>query len=372
MRKQYIASLFAAIALTLAACPALAAGEEPQPAADSLAILDTKVGTLDGEVSALRKIVDKLPNISGFMQMLYTWENTDPVTSQFRVRRARITLTGDIYKQYADYNFMVDFAGSVKIIDAFVRFTPLKQLNLQVGSFRPSFSLENFNYGATTMELIDYPQIVSKMTTIGDISGAGSGAAGRDIGLQLYGGFFNSRGFSTLQYYVGVFNGNGLDFNGINSDKDIAAMLRINPVKELAIIGSAYFGQWAPNGKGSYADRNRWSAGFMFDNRKWFARGEYISGVTGAIPGIDGNLHTDGAYIIAGAWFANRKAAPVIRAEYYTPDTSNRSNTDIFYTVGALYCPWKYLRLQLNYTAKTYTYDSPTGHQVLLMLTGMF
>lgn len=370
MKNRYFLILIATITLSAVSQPAFTQTQELPAVADSTALLD-------GRVTKLEKIADKLPNISGFIQALYTFENTEPVTSQFRIRRARLSLSGNIYKEYADYGLLVEFAGNVKPIDAFIRITPWQQFNVQIGSFRPALTLENMFYGATTMELIDYPQIVSRMTTLGEMTGIGTGAAGRDLGIQAYGGLFNKRGFSILQYYVGVFNGAGVEFNTGNSDKDIAAMVRINPIRHLAIVGSAYFGTWAPGGKGTYADRNRWTAGFMFDNKKWFARGEYIGGVTGGMKDLagkemDGNLHTDGAYMTAGIWFANHKVAPVIRAEYFTYDTSNRDFTDIYYTAGIDYSPWKYLRLQLNYTAKTYTYENPVGHLVTVMLTGMF
>ena len=380
MDKRHIISLLTCFILVATAQSAAAQNAETQNAVDSVAVIDAKVEALDTKVTTLQKIADKLPGISGFIQFLYTWENTEPTTSQFRVRRARIILAGNIYKKYADYNLTVEFAGNVKPIDAYIRLTPWKEFNVQIGAFRPAFTLENMFYGATSMELIEYPQIVSRMTTIGDISGAGNGSAGRDLGIQAYGGFFNKRGFSTLQYYVGVVNGNGLEFSGINSHKDIAAMLRVNPVEHLAVIGSLYCGKWAPDGAGSYADRNRWSGGFIYDDRKWFARGEYIGGVTGGMESKNllvkpenGRLTSDGAYLMGGVWFCNHRIAPIVRAEYYSQNTGFRKETtDIFYTAGLLYTPWKYLRLQMNYTAKTYTYQDKTGHQVSVMLTGMF
>lgn len=383
MKKIYTLIVIAACALlTLTARQASAqtAAAATEPQAEEQTDIETAVDKIDNRLSTLEKVLSKLPKISGFMQLLYTYEDSKPTTSQFRVRRARVTLAGDIYKKYADYNFMVEFAGSVKLIDAYIRLTPWKELNLQVGSFRPAFTLENVNYGATSMELIDYPQIVSKMTTLGEITGIGSGAAGRDIGLQLYGGAFNKRGFSTLQYWAGIYNGAGLDFNGINSHKDFAGMLRVNPIKNLAIVASTYWGKWAVGGAGTYADRNRWSGGFMYDDKKWFARGEYIGGVTEGLKSTNllvapanGRLHTDGAYLTAGVWFCDHKVAPVVRAEYYSQNTLHRKETtDIYYTVGVDYRPWKYLRFQVNYTAQTHTYDKPMGNQVLVMLTGMF
>ena len=353
---------------------------EPAAAADSAAVYDARIGRIE-------KILSKLPSVSGFMQLSYMFDSRgdEPVTSRFRLHRARVTLAGSIYESLADYSLMAEFADSPKVLDAYLRITPWRQFNVQAGLFRPPFTLENFFYGATTMELIDYPQIVSRMTTIGDLAGVGSGAAGRDLGVQLYGGFFSKRGFSTLQYYAGMFNGNGLSYGG-KALKDFSALVRINPLRELAIVGSVYVGRWTPAGGGRQL-RNRWSAGFIYDDGRWFSRGEYIGGVTG-IDGSDfnprkspsgGRLHTDGAYLMAGCWFCGRKVAPVLRADFFTENTAARyDTTDVCYTAGVLFTPWKYLRLQLNYALTTYSYNPlesgprPVDNRVTVMVTGMF
>lgn len=137
---------------------------------------------------------------------------------------------------------------SVKLIDAYVRLTPWRQLNLQAGSFRPPFSIENVYYGASSMEAIDYPQVVKKMTTIGDITGIS--ASGRDIGVQLSGGFFNKRGFNTLEYRIGVFNGSGINTKNSNRSKDLAGLISVKPIRDLSIIASGYYGDWRPQPSG--------------------------------------------------------------------------------------------------------------------------
>lgn len=331
------------------------------------------VSVLSGKISKLEKIVSKLPEISGFVQFQYSWVEDE---STFQIRRARVTLKGRIYKNLADYRIMPDFAGDVRLLDAYVRITPFKQFNIQAGSFRPSFTLENVFYGATSMEAIDYPQVINKMTTLDDISGIGGG--GRDVGVQLYGGFFNKRGFSTLEYRVGVFNGAGISLKDTNKSKDVAAMLRINPIKDLALVGSIYYGEWSPSVSGGerrrYFDRHRWSAGFLYDDRKFFARGEYIWGMTGGIKGFDGNLKSEGAYVMAGVWFLKHKLAPLVRVEYYAENIRDRKNTaEPFYTVGVDYRPFKYLRFQVNYTRQTFTNDAvKSRNQIHVVLTGMF
>lgn len=339
---------------------------------DSLALLDKKV-------SKLEKIVSKLPQVSGFVQAMYSWqEGSDDGANHFRIRRARLVLKGKLYKSLLDYNFTTDFAGSVKIVDAYMRITPWKQFSVQVGAFRPSFTIENTFYGSLSMEGIDYPQVVKKMTHLGDICGVSS--AGRDIGVQVYGGFFNKRGFSTLEYRIGVFNGNGVMVSkDDNKSKDIAAMLRVNPIKNLAFVGSCYIGEWN-NGVDKYNQRWRWSVGFRYDDGKVFTRGEYIRGYTQGVK--TGSAYKDfkseGAYVQVGGRFFKQKFAPFVRLEYYAKNLNDHKSTgEPYYTLGIDYNPIKYLRLQLNYTCKTYN-DHATNlahypHNVVeLMLTGKF
>ncbi|MBQ3247590.1 MAG: hypothetical protein IJB08_06070, partial [Alistipes sp.] len=118
---------------------------------DSLTLLNQKV-------SKLEKVVSKLPQVSGFVQAMYSWqEGGDDGANYFRIRRARLIFKGKLYKSLMDYNFTTDFAGSVKIVDAYMRITPWKQFSVQVGAFRPSFTIENTFYGSLSMEGIDYP-----------------------------------------------------------------------------------------------------------------------------------------------------------------------------------------------------------------------
>jgi hypothetical protein len=339
---------------------------------DSVALLDKKVTKLD-------KIVSKLPQVSGFVQAMYSWqEGGDDGANYFRIRRARLIFKGNIYKSLMDYNFTTDFAGSVKIVDAYMRITPWKQFSVQIGAFRPSFTIENTFYGSLSMEGIDYPQVVKKMTHLGDITGLSS--AGRDLGVQIYGGFFNKRGFSTLEYRLGVFNGNGVMVTkDDNKSKDIAAMLRVNPIKNLAFVGSCYIGEWN-NGVSKYNQRWRWSVGFRYDDGKVFARGEYIRGFTEGIKSgsVYKNFKSEGAYVQIGGRFFKEKFAPFVRAEYYAKNLYDQKGTgEPYYTIGIDYNPMKYIRLQLNYTCKTYNNHAVNPahypHNVVeVMLTGKF
>lgn len=344
----------------------VAVAESAAPA-ENIALADS-VAVLDGRVSKLEKIISKLPTVSGFVQVQYSWSEEESV---FQVYRARITFSGKIYKDFADYCITPEFAGSVRLLDAFVRITPFRQLNLQAGAFRPAFTIENVFYGATSMEAIDFPQVVRRMTTIDDVTGIKGG--GRDVGVQLYGGFFNQRGFSTLEYKIGVFNGAGLSAKDTDSSKDVAAMLIVNPIKHLALVGSMYYGGCRAADKRYYA-RNRWDAGFRYDDGKFFARGEYIWGMTGGVKDYADNLRSEGAYVMAGVWFLEHRLAPLARVEYYAENLRDRRNTaEQYYTVGVLYSPFKYLRFQANYTYRASADRAVEPlNQIRVMLTGMF
>ena len=331
--------------------------------------------TLDKKVAKLENVVSKLPHVSGFIQTMYSWsEDNGEVTDGFRIRRARIIFDGNLYKSLISYNFTSDFAGGVKIVDAFMRITPWKQFNIQVGAFRPSFTIENMFYGSLSMEAIDYPQIVKKMTHLGDISGLSS--AGRDIGLQLYGGFFNKRGFSTLEYRLGIYNGNGVMVTkDDNRAKDLSAMLGVYPIKNLVFVGSCYFGSWN-NGISANNLRARWSVGYRYDDGRIFTRGEYIRGTTQGLsrePFCDDFTYSEGAFVMLGARFFKQQFAPFVRAEYYAQDRLNHKvSGEPGFTVGVDYNPLKNIRFQACYTCITRNSGLLPRNTVELLLTGKF
>lgn len=337
-------------------------------APDSTAILDKKVAKLEN-------IVSKLPQVSGFIQTMFSWsEDNGESSNYFRIRRARLIFKGSLYKSLINYNFTTDFAGGVKIVDAYMCITPWKQFNIQVGAFRPSFTIENMFYGSLSMEAIDYPQIVKKMTHLGDITGLNS--AGRDIGVQIHGGFFNKRGFSTLEYRIGVFNGNGVMVTkDDNKAKDYSAMLGIYPIKNLVFVGSCYCGFWNSGDKTNNL-RARWNVGYRYDDGRIFTRGEYIRGKTEGIANSTGDsnmLLSEGAFVMLGARFFKQQFAPFVRAEYYAQDRLNHKGTgEPGFTLGVDYNPLKNIRFQACYTYISRNSGKLPRNTVELLLTGKF
>lgn len=138
----------------------------------------------------------------------------------------------------------------------------------------------------------------------------GLSATGRDLGAQLFGGFFKRDGYSILNYNFGVFNGEGLNVKDKNKSKDIVARLTVKPVAGLQFAGSYYWGEYGED----YLKRIRYGAGACYDYGRLVLRGEYICGTTG-------DLDSEGWYAVAG-WRVTRTLLPAVRYDTFLEDCS--------------------------------------------------
>lgn len=324
--------------------------------------------------------------ISGFIQALYNWDYTDGSTdnSSFRLRRARLSIAGKIVDSEragkADYRLQVDFADTPQIVDLWVRYQPLNELGLQIGQFKIPLSIENSEYNPLKLEFIDYSLVVQRLVRMSSNDIMGISSAGRDCGLQLYGGFIKKDGYNTINYNLAVFNGCGINKKkDNNTSKDFVGRVMINPIKDLTLAGYYQYGEGNLEGYSNYADfgwtgnpkfvkYHRYGGGVAYNGKHAFARGEYIQGKTGA-------LLSEGAYASAGWKFYTAKAgygSVGVRFDYFDSNIHNRQR-EFNYTIGAAYQPWRYMRVQLNYTLKQYQhYNQPLAHSLAVMVVGIF
>ena len=167
---------------------------------------------------------------------------------RFRLRRARISLTGEFAAQF-DFKIEGDFEQSDAAItalrtvdgqtgatttvtnsnrvefsgtDIFINWHGLPEMNLKVGQYKAPFGLENL----TSDTLID---------TIERSLPTGAIVPERQIGAMLWG-----KPLSNLQpeykdfltYYAGIFNGNGRNFNNNDNNEFMyAGRLEVQPFK---------------------------------------------------------------------------------------------------------------------------------------------
>lgn len=351
-----------------------------------------QIDSLNLRIAKLEKrsqVWDKLKpafKVSGYIQAGYDylWNEDGTTTSTFHLRRARISLQGDIYKgakgAKASYRLQIDLCKELPIMDLWVKYQPINQFGVQFGQFKVPVSIENTDYNPTKLEFINYANTVQRLVRMSSSDLQGINSSGRDIGALLYGGFIKKDGYSIINYEVGVFNGSGINTKDKNKSKDIAARLTIQPLQKLKIAAYYMGGETDASSliekyptmvvdnsgvNTKYLGYNRYGGGFDFNNKHIFARSEYIGGQTGA-------MRSEGVYAQVGYKFLN-KCSVGVRFDYFDENKADDGN-QMNYSVAASYHPWKYLRLQAEYTRQTYNHivGSKNSNGLYLMVSAIF
>ena len=273
----------------------------------------------------------KAPKISGFVNARYSYDDSDESTHGFDIRRVRLAADGVVSK-HLDYKFQAEYETSVKVIDAFIRWKIVPELNVQIGQYKVQYSQETL-YGPATWLTIENPAAVARLNGYNDLSGQKSN--GRDVGVTLYGDLFKK----VLSYRVGVFNGNGINIKDDNNKKDFAGLIWLRPVDHLALSIGQYFGHYGA--KGDEKTRNRTSAGVEWKDQKLTVRSEYLYGKTD-------KQKSEGAYATV-AYFVTPKLQPLVSVDYFKADR-DADERQWNYQVGLNYLPVKKFRIQAAYT----------------------
>ncbi|MBQ8056451.1 MAG: hypothetical protein IJ270_06530 [Paludibacteraceae bacterium] len=327
-------------------------------------VLADQVKKLEERSEKLEKIVSKLPTISGFLQAGYDADfgenfgtNKKDVTNTFHIRRARLKLNGNIGKKI-DYTLQADFANTPKVVDVFMRFKPWKQFNIQIGQFKHPFSIESPTYLPKNIEAIN-----NSMGAVNLVQkyGLTDGQTGRQIGINLYGGFIQKEGYSIINYDLGVYNGNGINKKDDNNAKDISGRLTIMPIKDLKISASYYWGKYGKN-KARY---ERYAGGFAYDKPEGLIiRSEYIGGNTAG-------QYSHSAYAVVG-YHIGPKWTAFWQYDFYQADVKDEKSQKTNLVIGAAWQPLKYLRAQVNYyNTQNYNFTKNSNH-VAVLVTGIF
>lgn len=284
----------------------------------------------------IQSFADKYLKLSGYIQGGFEWNEANNPESTFYLKRARVSLSGNAAQEKIDYRLQVDMAGSPKICDLYFRYKPLNELSLQLGQFKVPFAIENELCGPTTFEFIEYSYIT---TYYSRNNGAfdGIAATGRDIGFQLYGGFIEKEGYNIINYNLAVFNGAGINSKDNNSSKDVVARLMIKPIKGLSLSGSYMYAETEFAGA-EYMKSPRWSVGAWYNSRHCVARAEYAEAEFGAVK-------SQSLYALAGYHF--EKPWSLVARYEFIKDNYDFLNQERI-TLGGVYKPFNFLRLQLN------------------------
>ena len=138
------------------------------------------------------------------IQGIFSYENPggSPNISTYKVRRARILASGNIYAPWLKYSTQTTLEGGTAAIrDAYLEASYYEWLTPRLGQYKVPFDRE-FLDGGFNLQLIER-SIASTEFSLQ-----------RDIGLQ----FSGKKVLGSLDYSVGIFNGSGGNQNNVDND----------------------------------------------------------------------------------------------------------------------------------------------------------
>jgi phosphate-selective porin OprO/OprP len=300
---------------------------------------------------------------------------------RFRLRRARINLTGDFAENF-DFKVEGEFENSDGIssnrtdfsgTDIFVNYHQFPEANVKVGQWKAPFGLEQLTPDPTLI-------IIERSLPTGAITPE------RQVGAQLWG-----KPFATiwpaqkdlLTYYAGIFNGNGRNVS-VNDNNNFMYVGRLELLpwqgKLLGQNSSLKLGgdvlnsrddkgtnisqslNLLVNSDGSLSpfvlpgadERTAWSVDAWFNLGPFDLIGEYLQEkvngrtVNGVAPGFD-NFTTNGFYVTGAYYLIPKKLQAAVRWEQLNP--GQRGNDGIHSITGGLnyYIHGDDLKLMANY-----------------------
>jgi phosphate-selective porin OprO and OprP len=301
------------------------------------------------ETDANRKIfpvnASRLINFSGYTQLRYVQMEEKGKRSGFDIRRARLDIKGSI-SPYFSYRLQTEFADKPKILDATGEIKLSDYFVITAGQFKVPFSMENLA-SSNKLEMIDRSQVVEAMVARGkDVIGNQNG---RDIGIQVGGGFLKKNGIPLIEYRLAVFNGSGINIaDTANSAKDIVGRLILNPVKGLS-FGGGYYGGYGKarqaNVNGVHQTRDRFGFEASYALSRFSMKGEYIYG-------NDKDIDRKGWYLQAGYFVIPQKLQLLAKYDLFDLNTKIPNTTSISYVFGGNYNFNNWSRIQVFYTVR--------------------
>ena len=265
--------------------------------------------------------------LSGYTQFLYTYWDTG--IDSFAIPRARLTLSGELLKNIR-FRIQVDGVKSPALIDANVDFLFNPAYSLRIGQYYVPMSMEN-NTSDADMDTILRSQVVNALAPSRDL-----GSQGRDIGAMFMGQY------SIAEYYLGVFNGAGINKMDTNKAKDLAGRLILHPLESLAIGGSFYKGRNNPVLTGPDLTRERIAFEAAWLPGEFSLKGEFISAK-------DDLTSKSGWYLQGGYFVLPKKLQAIVKWDTYDKDRDVSADRADLFTLGANWFIWGKTKLMVNY-----------------------
>ena len=302
------------------------------------------------------------------------------IKDRFRLRRARLNLTGDYAEQF-DFKLEGDFGQSdgtsgnrtaFSATDVWVNYHEFPAAQVKIGQYKAPFGLEQLTPDTSLL-------------TIERTLPTGAITPDRQIGAELWGKPFTSiwpEQKDLLTYYAGIFNGNGRNITvNDNNNFMFVGRLELQPLKD--VFGKGSFlkfggdvlnsrdeqgvnisqssnllvnsdGSLSPFVLPSADERTAWSVDAWLRMGPFDVIGEYlqehVEGRTvNGVPPAFSNFTTDGFYVTGAYYFIPKKLQAVVQWQYLNP--GQKGNDGLYSILGGLnyYIHGDDLKFMVNY-----------------------
>jgi len=310
----------------------------------------------DSETDWMKELTSRI-TLNGYAQG--GWSYQDPggkSQNSYNLKRTLLWAKARITDRWS-FLFMHDFSSVVQEFYTDYRISNDKSLNVRLGQFKHSYTMEN-PLSPTALELIDvYSQAVLYLAGEGPdpLNGVNYG---RDMGLMVYGDLVKNK----IHYELALMSGQGINRRDQNNQKDFIAKLEVRPFDGLRVVGSGYLGtgnavgtaRWNPDIEvGDNYKRNRYSVGAEYKTQP-YTGSKYKEARPASIRaewlgGKDGDVKSQGGY--ATLCIPVVDALDVVASgETFDRNTGVDGWDQTNLTVGLQYWYYKKCRLQLQYT----------------------
>lgn len=315
----------------------------------------------DIDVKYKKGIVIKTPDNNYSMKLnarfhgIFSYNNPDNSASEstFKMRRARILASGNVFAPWLKYGTQITLEGSKAAVrDAYMEAAFSKQFTPRIGQYKVPFDRE-FLDGGFNLQLIERSIASSEF------------ALQRDIGLQVSG----KKILDSFDYSVGIFNGSGANQDNVDNDymyvgrlvwspfasypySESAVDNPSSPVFSLAFAG-AYMPGLEPGERAALAgklgntsivsvesDVTQWTADLAYKNGGFsFMSGYYYRNIDPKDVTSFGEQDARGFYIQSGFFLIPKHFEIAGRYSYIDPDNPEKisDNEKTEFTVGLNY-----------------------------------
>ena len=218
---------------------------------------------------------DFLPKITGILKTKVEFDLNHSLL-RFEVRNARFGIYGKI-NQYFAYKTEIDLSdeGQIKMLDAYVKFTPVSHLDFYMGQRKIPFSSDYMRNPADN--IFANRSFVAKYINDGL----------RDIGFYAN---YKFTGDIPIDVFVGAVNGTGNNNPKWIDKPNLVGRISAGAEKGLRVTGNLYYGQII------YKDNLKMVGGEMrYSSGPFFIESEYVRGTWTDTLSV--NIHDDGFYI---------------------------------------------------------------------------